>query len=79
MGTDSEELRHLQSFGNSHAMPSDHIAYQDASIDEYMPSRAQDPAAGHRDNNDNLFDNSPIENKRWVLITRRFLRHTKHR
>jgi hypothetical protein len=79
MSTGYKKLRHSGSFGDTHTTPSDYLAHKDEPMDEYIILSAKGPAAvDHPDNRNNLFDDSPIEDWRWIQMTRQFIRHLKH-
>lgn len=78
MSTGYKKLRHLGSFGDAHAAPSNYLTHKDEPIDEYVVLLAKGSAVDYPDSRNNLFDDSPIEDRRWALMARRFLRHIKH-
>ena len=78
IGTRYKRRWYADSFDNAREERLDYLTHKDEPTDGYRASLARGPTMGSSDSRNNLFDDSPREDRKWTQIARRFLKHVKH-
>ena len=80
MGTRFKKFSDMGPLSYSHDTSADYLGHEDEPLDTHATYVATGTGGTDAyDDTYNLFDDSPAEDKRWLTLTRRFLKQLKHR